>query len=347
LFYVVGVPGSGKTFWAISYLSKKCDSYDFVYHNISGLKSDCFDCARTLFSKFDFSLFLSNVSKLYSAHSAGSSDEDLIALSKSLGLFNSLLIVDECHNYLDNFNKALVWFFTYHRHFNIDIILITQNLSLVHYKYKPPAEFFIRATPSTLRFFSNVFRYTYYTSSRMYKNDKAKVEKIRVNSSLFKCYHSGFKLNAKSFVHRYFFLFLFLLIFVFLVFYFFLSHFFFSSSSVSSSAPASVHYVQSSSSSSSSVTSSVIFSDSDVPPSLVSVLCIDSTLYCYVGPYELPFSFLTSFSDTRIVSFNDVAPDYTSYVFYSSNSDFLALFSSSSSAFSSSSASFSFLPFSR
>lgn len=60
-------------------------------------------------------------------------------------LNHCLIVVDEAHNFFNKKNdEILTWWLTYHGHLYQDIILITQDLSLIDTGYKAVAEFLLR-----------------------------------------------------------------------------------------------------------------------------------------------------------------------------------------------------------
>ena len=79
--------------------------------------------------------------------------------AKKLNLYKALFVIDEAHNFFQTKDDVLVWWLTYHRHLYQDIFLITQNLALIDRKYKPLAEYFYKAVPSSLRLNKKVFKY--------------------------------------------------------------------------------------------------------------------------------------------------------------------------------------------
>jgi len=148
-------------------------------------------------------------------------DGELIAKAEELDIYRTLFVIDECHNFFDKQNKILVWWLTYHRHLYHDIILITQNLGLVHAKYKPLAEAFYRAKPNSLTLVSKYFNYTYFTDSRMTKASKVNTKKVLKRQGVFELYHSGDSVDSKNVIKHFLLIALGLTVLLFFLMYYF------------------------------------------------------------------------------------------------------------------------------
>ena len=238
--YIVGNPGSGKTYYAVfkiyqlfifkpkdTFLSKvikpeKQKDYLYCYTNINGLKFDLSD----KLVKFDYEQFYSNLEVLYLLYMDKVGDEALNEKAKELNLHNVLIILDEAHNFLKaKEDNILVWWLTYHRHLYQDIMLITQDLSLISNEYKRIAENFIKAVDSSKRLFKNKFRYMLYGSYKMYQKDVMQKFHVPYMKEVFNLYHSGQNASQKSFVRKFLYVSLFLFITLSIYFYFFVQSF--------------------------------------------------------------------------------------------------------------------------
>lgn len=233
--YLVGNPGSGKTYYAVymiyqtflfepkkTFLSKyvkpkEKPNYSFCYTNINEFKFELSD----KFKKFDFDEFYLGLRNLYALYKSGATDNEVNEKAKELNLYACLFVLDECHNFFkDKKDEILVWWLTYHRHLYQDIYLITQDLTLVNNEYKRIAEKFYKAADSAKRLFSKKFRYEIFASFRLYKKDRLEVINIPYLDEVFNLYHSGQTSNKKSFVRFYFLLAIFVFIFLLVYFYF-------------------------------------------------------------------------------------------------------------------------------
>lgn len=214
--YIVGNPGSGKSYLAVYriyeyfYANKKkkpkndaanLEKYDFCYTNINEFKFDKFDNVL----EFDLNDIRFHLVNLFNMYKSKSPDSDLIAYCKDNKLFSVLFVIDEIHNFFKEDDEVLIWWLTYHRHLYHDLILVTQDLTLVPNEYKRIAEFFFKAVDSGKRLFSNKFRYIQYSNYRMYNNSiiQGGALNIPFKQEIFNLYHSGNDSKVKSFVQKY------------------------------------------------------------------------------------------------------------------------------------------------
>ena len=229
--YIVGVPGSGKTYKAMFSLyanfglnkekiknlnNYKFKNVDFALTNINEIKLDNFEDEKVL--KLDYDNFKENLTILHSMYKNKCNDTQLIEKAKELKLFKVLIILDECHNFLDNQNAVLVWWLSYHRHLHQEIYLITQNLALVNSKYKAFSEFFYRARPSSMKLFRKNMIYSQFIDSRMAAKSKSATLKVPLLNDVFSSYGSGANHQSENILRKYLlisFLLLVLMIFLF------------------------------------------------------------------------------------------------------------------------------------
>ena len=261
--YLTGIPRSGKSYYAVYKLyryfvgkfPRRPKMVSFFYRLFKkwlkkenrkqflaslykhfGSKQKFYYVAYTNINQFDFSLsnqlkpfvydaIYSHLDLLNAMYLDGKNDDELISYAKEHNLYNCLFVIDECQNFFSKEDKVLTWWFTYHGHLHQDIMLITQNLDLVHKAYFKIAEFFYRAIPPSNRLFSNKFRYMQFNSHSLYKTDRIGVFNVPMLQNVFKMYVSGAENNAPSVVRKYFaFALLFFLLLIF-VFYYFMSTF--------------------------------------------------------------------------------------------------------------------------
>ncbi len=233
--YIVGNPGSGKTYYAVHEIYTRCKEYDFVYTNINGFDFEAFDNVK-MFAFASFEEHLSHLYAIYSSHErldvseqiSNNIDLKLIEYSKKHNLHKCLFVIDEVHNvFKEKNNPIIVWWLTYHRHLFADFILITQDLSLVHNEYKRVAEFFFRAVDGQKRLFQSSLRYVQYSNHRMYQNSiiKGGGVSLKKDPIIYKIYHSGEYKKTSSFVVKYLIILAFLFLLTSYLFYDFLGIF--------------------------------------------------------------------------------------------------------------------------
>lgn len=228
--YIVGNPGSGKTYYAVYkiyeyFIKESKDEKDskpdllYCYTNINQFK---FETDERLL-KFEYDKFYSDMEILYSLYLDKVSDEELNEKAKELKLHKAMFVFDECHNFLKaKKDPILVWWLTYHRHLYQEIFLITQDLSLVNPEYKRVAEQFFKAVDASKIFLKNKFKYVLYGSYRLFKKDIMNTIGIPYSQEVFNLYHSGNKSSTKSFVRKFLAIGLFIFIMLSIFMYIFL-----------------------------------------------------------------------------------------------------------------------------
>jgi len=192
---LTGVPGSGKTYRAVLYILEKLKSGGIVVSNVSGLDQ----------KKLKEFLGLNEVSYLQI-------ERDLIAKKSSFFAYSQFVsfcerirrrfgdrkiffVIDEAQRYLSPLNhlsSEIVYTFDYHRHLNVDFLLVTQHSSKIHQQIRLNAEYEIRAVRRSIELFP-VFRYDYFID-----NVKFKTEKIKPRSSVFALFNSFEVTNADT-----------------------------------------------------------------------------------------------------------------------------------------------------
>lgn len=219
--FLTGIPRSGKTYYAMfllymqfifvkpvtafskfmdKYFPKKPSrSYEIAYTNINQ-----FDFSKSPKIKpFDYFAVYPELEILCLMYLDKKTDDELIEYARSVNLYNCLFVIDECQNFFAKEDKVLTWWFTYHGHLYHDLILITQNLDLIHTSYAKLGEFFYKAVPPSSRFFSNKFRYVQFNSAKLFQKDKIGDFHVPMIKEIFDMYVSGASNNAKSHVKKY------------------------------------------------------------------------------------------------------------------------------------------------
>jgi len=226
--YYTGVPRSGKTYRAVDLLYK-----NFVLKNKPGLfskkkKKSEYKNAQTNINQFDFKatkkitklefdVLYEQLSTLHEMYMDKKDDSELIIKAKEFNIYKTLFVIDECHNFFKvKRDPILTWWLTYHGHLYHEILLITQDLSLVDTEYKSIAEHFYKAVPQKFRMQKSVFKYVGFSSYKLFTKDKIGVVSVKAKSEVFKLYVSGANVNTISVYYKYLF---FMTICVLLAFY--------------------------------------------------------------------------------------------------------------------------------
>lgn len=119
---ITGRPGSGKTAYATKLIYDRL-GIGKIYSNISSLKL------------FHYKIYDMN---------------DILKVED-----NSYIVIDEAQNWFRKLDDVFLQFFSYHRHRNIDIILITQSLDMLDRKLVELIEYEVHFVNSILRFGNN------------------------------------------------------------------------------------------------------------------------------------------------------------------------------------------------
>lgn len=237
---IIGVPGSGKTYFAVDRVYKLITSeqkkYKHIYTNVNGLN---YDKANELagipdyVKPFEFEDLNTHIMDEYQffteqkekktkrtpkislkTDSADSAMLDLLPKEEEIifdyddtckanGIYapflDSLIIIDECHLYFeDKTDEPKIRFLSYHRHFNIDIILITQGKNLIHKKYLSFVETMYKALSGAKRFLSTRFRYRKYASYQEYAQNIIETTSLSLNPKVSELYNSGSNVVSKT-----------------------------------------------------------------------------------------------------------------------------------------------------
>jgi len=230
---IVGLPGSGKTYYAVNQVVLKYYKWD---HD---LDEWAFKSAKhpAIFSNIeDLSLDHINIDSYLKKHSITIEQFFTLDFQKKLTekYKNLVYVIDEAQKYFPSryYNVDVFYYFQYHRHLGHDIFLITQDVSSLPKQLVSLTEFYISATRSSFRLASE-FRYKFISSGEVIGRKMLKTDK-----RIFALY-SSFKIDSDVKtprpIRRYALYFASLFIVVVFVFYFFVHSLFLSSAHTTSS----------------------------------------------------------------------------------------------------------------
>jgi len=160
---IEGKPGSGKTYFSIYHILKKFYIYDNRLHeyfkrepvvvvsNIDNLRLDSVDLSEAVRSRGN---------KVFSP-------EYIDELRQIHGVRYVVFLIDEAQRFFDRkfYDKEVFFFFQYHRHYSVDIYLITQDVGSLAKELRELAEFNIRAVQRSLAL--SDFRYKRFCGSEV------------------------------------------------------------------------------------------------------------------------------------------------------------------------------------
>ena len=202
LAYYCGEPRSGKSYLSAYTIEYALQNHDYnIFTDLQGLEAD--DNRIKRFSKQDFLVLWTeemsaNLSETYGAN------HDVIFREKfkEKGLLHALIVLDEVQEFLDVEIKVWKRIFSYYGHYDMKLILITQDLELVHLRYKSTPDKFLWAVSSGNRAGKNDFSYKWFNNAKMrddgYRSDLVTDFKIPKLKEVFQSYNSGSKVAKKS-----------------------------------------------------------------------------------------------------------------------------------------------------
>ena len=117
------------------------------------------------------------------------------------GYSDALIIIDEAHNYFKTLSAAKERLVSYHRHYDQDFILITQDLKQLSRKVTGIAQKTIKAVNPIMKG-TKTFQYKVYSGGYISYRDTNLLEKIklRADPDIFRLYHSGSRKTQKSYL---------------------------------------------------------------------------------------------------------------------------------------------------
>lgn len=215
---VKGLQGSGKSYLGVSIIEssiKKDFIYkkeinnlfpisqkQYIYHNLSSYseESELEDVKVYRFNKNIFLKVLSNLRRIFEEDDEDS-EEKLIVYAKKNKLFNSLLVLDEAHSLFKKkfVSEDLMFLITYHRHWNMDLFLITQDVSLINRDYLL-CEKYIACQQATNKVSDNHFKYGIFNDSYFSKTNLLDTIKLKKDPNIFEKYSGGGQVETMNFL---------------------------------------------------------------------------------------------------------------------------------------------------
>ena len=182
---VEGVPGSGKTYYAVNYLVSNFFEYDSFYSEYKErpdknvLVITNIDSLRLKHLNLDYLIERFTLEKFFTV-------ENFEKIQKQYRVKNIVVIVDEAQKYFDRkfYNKDVFYFFQYHRHLGVDIFLLTQSKNTLARELVVLSEYIIKAVPRSLQYGS--FRYKFYDVNGNHLFTKS----LKRDNNVFRAYKS-------------------------------------------------------------------------------------------------------------------------------------------------------------
>ncbi len=208
--FYYGVMGSGKSVYSVNRIynnfsedkkakKEKRVTFNKCYTNIVQFK---FDKVKNVYP-FDFDEFYKLLVILYAHFKAKKDDDFLQNICKEHNILNTLFVIDEAQNHFDIDDKVLVWWLTYHRHLNHEIMIIAPDASLINLKYRKVGELVYVAKSRLLVLDKRYFKYNVYCSYKMTAKTHNGSIKIKSNPKVFELYKSGDSVDGQNIVLKY------------------------------------------------------------------------------------------------------------------------------------------------
>jgi len=194
---ITGKPGSGKSYYAIKQLLKECD-YDPIAR-VWDKKNDVQLICSIDGCKFNHKNFDSMVA------GEGTTDTGKYDSKKLASFFDvekweeitkgykkTIIVIDEAQRYFPSHARdlpnSIFFWFEYHRHYGIDIILLTQHPWSLHRRLLNLVETYIEAQPSTMRLSQSLFKYRLRDTT---SNEVVGTEVLKTEQIVFDAYKSA------------------------------------------------------------------------------------------------------------------------------------------------------------
>ncbi len=189
---IEGVPGSGKTYYAVHYLIKNFYQYDDFYdeyiekENKNVLVITNIENLRIKHLNLDVLIERFTLEKFFTV-------ENFERIQKQYKVKNIVIIIDEAQRYFDRkfYDKNVFYFFQYHRHLGVDIFLITQSKNTISKELVVLAEYIVKAIPRSVQ--PNSFIYHFYDVD----GHKLFTKALKRDKNVFRAY-SSFKTDELS-----------------------------------------------------------------------------------------------------------------------------------------------------
>lgn len=329
--YLLGLPGSGKTYFAVDRIYNNFSSdkeavkdkkvtFKNCYTNINEFQ---FNKIKNVYS-LDFEVLYNILERLHKLYKAKKKDKYLVKFLRRIKLKDTLFVIDEAHNYFDKKDLILVWWLSYHRHLFHEIILITQNLSLIESKYKSFSEFFYVAKPQSLTLFKSHFKYNIFCSSRLSEKSKSGSVRFKKNQKVFSLYHSGDSISTSNVILKFVIMVIFMIIFlIFFVYFVVLKHDITDSVHTDLKVQSKVNKVSIQKEDSSNIVNTVNDNDIDfLDKKLITMNCSRSS--CFYKNYSYPPQLLAAYIDSEDLDliYKDSSVPHNSILYLSCNRQF-------------------------
>lgn len=202
---------------------KKTPPYRYILTNIGGFQFDYLNKKFDSLGRDNKALqilwkdFLAHITVMHKMALDGKEDDELIRYADYHKINNALIVIDEAMLYMKKLDEAMSWFFSYHGHFKVRMIVMCQHPKQVHADYKVHTEFFIHAQDQSKQLRDNILKYKHYDNPEL--RDSHHTDSIKTDPEVYKLYKSGEIDKPKKILYKFIIYGVLLLSFLFGVFY--------------------------------------------------------------------------------------------------------------------------------
>ncbi|MCX6051385.1 MAG: hypothetical protein NTZ60_02630 [Campylobacterales bacterium] len=227
--YITGKPRTGKSYRAMKYIldnffdENKTPPYRYILTNIGGFQFDYLNKKFDAMGRDNKALqilwkgFLAHITTMHKMALDDKTDEELIRYADYHKINNALIVIDEAMLYMKKLDDSMSWFFSYHGHFKVRMIVMCQHPKQVHADYKIHTEFFIHAQDQSKQLTDSTLKYKHYDNPEL--KDSHHSDSIKTDPEVYKLYKSGEIDKPKKILYKYLIMGVFVILFLLGVLY--------------------------------------------------------------------------------------------------------------------------------
>lgn len=234
--YFFGKPRTGKSYRAVKYLydgylrdldKESSPKYKNILTNIGGFN---FELVNKMFLdhgsssrayKLVWSAYYSRLQTLYKMAMDEKSDQELNRYADYHDINDCMIFLDEASLFLKKYDEVLSWFFAYHGHFRVRLVIISQSPKQIYSEYMEHTEIFYEAQPQSKQLGDSSLRYIHYSGLPFNKENKFSSSTIKTDPKIYELYKSGEIDKPKKIIYKYFFYIAAAMFFIFFIAYLF------------------------------------------------------------------------------------------------------------------------------
>lgn len=230
--YFFGKPRTGKSYRAVKYLydvyirdleKDKAPKYKNILTNVGGFNFELvnkkfLDHGSTSRAyKLIWADFYKRLKALYDMAMSEKSDTELNKYADYHNINDCMIVLDEASLYLKKYDDVLSWYFAYHGHFRVRLLIIAQSPKQICSEYMEHTEIYYEAQPQHAQAHDSFLRYIHYSSIPFNKENKFGSSSIKTDPKIYELYKSGEIDKPKKIVYKFIGYIILALLFVFFV----------------------------------------------------------------------------------------------------------------------------------